>query len=326
MKRHRHWIAGVLLLAGQGAVLAQPAKPQAWPAKPLRAVVTFTAGSATDIIARSLGERLLVQLGQPVVIENRPGASGTVGAAIVARADPNGYTILINSSSHTVAPATFLNLPYDPVRDFSAVAPLANLPSVLVVAPSRGLRSARDLVAAAKAKPGAMTYASGGIGSAAQLNAERFRLSAGFDALHVPLKGGPEALVEVMTGRVDFYFVPIAPALQLVRDGKLLAIAVGSSKRASALPDVPTTIEAGYPDSDYTFWVGMFVPARTPRPMVNHIHAETQKALQSPEMAPRMKVIGAEPMPMTPEQFDAHVRQEIALNAKLAKAAGIKPQ
>ncbi|MGH8642021.1 MAG: tripartite tricarboxylate transporter substrate-binding protein, partial [Burkholderiales bacterium] len=181
-------------------------------------------------------------------------------------------------------------------------------------------------VAAAKAKPGAMTYASGGIGSAAQLNAERFRLSAGFDALHVPLKGGPEALVEVMTGRVDFYFVPIAPALQLVRDGKLLAIAVGSSKRASALPDVPTTIEAGYRDSDYNFWVGLFVPAKTPRPMVNRIYAETQKALQSPEMAPRMKTIGAEPMPMTPEQFDAYVRQEIALNAKLAKAAGIKPQ
>jgi tripartite-type tricarboxylate transporter receptor subunit TctC len=260
------------------------------------------------------------------VIENRPGASGTVGAAIVAKAEPNGYTILVNSSSHTVAPATFLNLPYDVVRDFSGVTPLANLPSVLVVAPSRGLRSARDLVAAAKAKPGAMTYASGGVGSAAQLNAERFRLSAGFDALHVPLKGGPEALVEVMTGRVDFYFVPIAPALQLVRDGRLLAIAVGSSKRASALPDVPTTIEAGYRDSDYTFWVGLFVPAKTPRPMVNRIYAETQKALQSPEMAQRMNTIGAEPMPMTPEQFDAYVRQELALNAKLAKAAGIQPQ
>lgn len=321
-------VLSVLLLTAHGSTLAQPAKgPEpAWPAKPLRAVVTFTAGSATDIIARSLGERLLAQLGQPVVIENRPGASGTVGAAIVARAEPSGYTILVNSSSHTVAPSTFLKLPYDTVRDLSGITPLANLPSVLVVAPSRGLRSARDLVAAAKAKPGAMTYASGGIGSAAQLNAERFRLSAGFDALHVPLKGGPEALVEVMTGRVDFYFVPIAPALQLVRDGKLQAIAVGSSKRASALPDVPTTIEAGYPDSDYTFWVGMFVPGKTPRPMVNRLYAETQKALQSPEMAQRMKTIGAEPMPMTPEQFDAYVRQELALNAKLAKAAGIKPQ
>ena len=328
MRLHSICMLSALLLAAHGGALAQPAKeqPQAWPTKPLRAVVTFTAGSATDIIARSLGERLLAQLGQPVVIENRPGASGTVGAAIVARAEPNGYTILVNSSSHTVAPSTFLNLPYDAVRDFSGVTPLANLPSVLVVAPSRGMRSARDLVAAAKAKPGAMTYASGGVGSAAQLNAERFRLSAGFDALHVPLKGGPEALVEVMTGRVDFYFVPIAPALQLVRDGKLLAIAVGSSKRASALPDVPTTIEAGYRDSDYNFWVGLFVPGKTPRPMVNRLYDETQKALQSPEMAQRMKIIGAEPMPMTPEQFDVYVRQETALNAKLTKAAGIKPQ
>jgi tripartite-type tricarboxylate transporter receptor subunit TctC len=318
----------MLLLAAHGSALAQPAKgPEpVWPTKPLRAVVTFTAGSATDIIARSLGERLLAQLGQPVVIENRPGASGTVGAAIVAKAAPDGYTLLVNSSSHTVVPSTYLKLPYDTVRDFAGVAPLADLPSVLVMAPSRGVRSAGELVAAAKAKPGTITYASAGIGSAAQLNAERFRLSAGFEALHVPLKGGPEALVEVMTGRVDFYFVPIAPALQLVREGRLLAIAVGSAKRASALPDVPTTLEAGFRDSDYSFWVGMFVPARTPRPMVKRIHAETQKALQSPEMMARMKTIGAEPMPMTPEEFDAHVREEIRRNAALVKAAGIQPQ
>lgn len=329
MKRHWHCIAGALLLAAHGGVLAQPAtkgQAPAWPTKPLRATVAFTAGSATDIIARTLGERLFVQLGQPVVVENRPGASGTIGAAIVARAEPDGYTLLVQSSTHTLTPSTYLKLPYDALRDLSGVTPLASLASVLVVAPSRGMRSPRDLVTAAQAKPGAMSYASGGIGSAAQLNAERFKMSANFEALHVPFKGAPEALTEVMTGRVDFYFSPIVPALPLVRDGKLLAIAIGSSKRASALPDVPTTIEAGYRDSEYNFWVGLLVPGKTPRPLVKRIYQETRKALQSPEMVARMKTIGAEPMPMSPDEFDDYIREEIALNARLVKAAGIKPQ
>jgi tripartite-type tricarboxylate transporter receptor subunit TctC len=328
MRIRSTWLLAALLAAAHGGALAQPAKgqAQAWPSKPLRATVAFTPGSATDVIARTLGERLFTQLGQPVVIENRPGASGTIGAAIVARAEPDGYTLLVQSSTHTLTPSTYLKLPYDPVRDLTGITPLASLASVLVVAPSRGMRSARDLVAAANAKPGAMSYASGGIGSAAQLNAERFRRSANFEALHVPFKGAPEALTEVMTGRVDFYFSPIVPALPLVRDGKLLAIAIGSSKRASALPDVPTTIEAGFRDSDYNFWVGLLAPGKTPRPMVQRIYRETQKALQSSEMAGRMKTLGAEPMPMTPEEFDAHIRKEIALNAALVKAAGIKPQ
>lgn len=319
-------VAKVGILAVALAGITAGAAAQTWPTKPLRATVAFTAGSATDIIARTLGERLNAQLGQPVVVENRPGASGTIGAAIVARAEPDGYTMLINSSSHTVAPSTFLKLPYDTARDLAGITPLANLPSVLVIAPSAGVRTVRDLVAAAKAKPGAMSFASGGVGSAAQLNAERFRMSAGFEALHVPFKGAPEALNEVMTGRVGFYFCPIVPALPLVRDGKLLAVAVGSAKRASALPEVPTTLEAGFSNSDYAFWVGLFVPGKTPRAMVKRIYAETQRAMQSPEMSQRMKTLGAEPMPMTPEQFDAYVRGEIALNAKLVKAAGIKPQ
>ena len=329
MPRQLFYVLGVALFALHGSALAQSTSKgpaQAWPAKPLRATVAFTAGSATDIIARTLGERLWAQLGQPVVIENRPGASGTIGAAIVARAEPDGYTMLVNSSSHTVAPSTFASLPYDTARDLAGITPLANLPSVLVIAPSRGIRSVRDLVTAARARPGAMSFASGGAGSAAQLNAERFRMSAGFDAVHVPYKGAPEALADIIGGRVDFYFCPIVPALPLVKDGKLLAIAVGSAKRATALPDVPTTIEAGFPNSEYNFWVGLFAPGKTPRPLVNRLYQETQKALSSPEMSQRMRTLGAEPMPMTPEQFDAYVRDEIALNAKLVKAAGIRPQ
>ena len=329
MPRQLFYVLGVALFALHGGALAQSTSKgpaPAWPAKPLRATVAFTAGSATDIIARTLGERLWAQLGQPVVIENRPGASGTIGAAIVARAEPDGYTMLVNSSSHTVAPSTYASLPYDTVRDLAGITPLANLPSVLVIAPSRGIRSVRDLVTAARARPGAMSFASGGAGSAAQLNAERFRMSAGFDAVHVPYKGAPEALADIIGGRVDFYFCPIVPALPLVKDGKLLAIAVGSAKRATALPDVPTTIEAGFPNSEYNFWVGLFAPGKTPRPLVKRLYQETQKALSSPEMSQRMRTLGAEPMPMTPEQFDAYVREEIALNAKLVKAAGIKPQ
>ena len=329
MPRHLFYVLGAALFALHGNALAQSTSKgpaQVWPAKPLRATVAFTAGSATDIIARTLGERLWAQLGQPVVIENRPGASGTIGAAIVARAEPDGYTMLVNSSSHTVAPSTYASLPYDTARDLAGITPLANLPSVLVIAPSRGIRSVRDLVTAARARPGAMSFASGGAGSAAQLNAERFRMSAGFDAVHVPYKGAPEALADIIGGRVDFYFCPIVPALPLVKDGKLLAIAVGSAKRATALPDVPTTIEAGFPNSEYNFWVGLFAPGKTPRPLVKRLYQETQKALSSPEMSQRMRTLGAEPMPMTPEQFDAYVRDEIALNAKLVKAAGIRPQ
>jgi len=329
MPRQLFYVLGVALFALHGSALAQSTSKgpaPAWPAKPLRATVAFTAGSATDIIARTLGERLWAQLGQPVVIENRPGASGTIGAAIVARAEPDGYTMLVNSSSHTVAPSTYASLPYDTARDLAGITPLANLPSVLVIAPSRGIRSVRDLVTAARARPGAMSFASGGAGSAAQLNAERFRMSAGFDAVHVPYKGAPEALADIIGGRVDFYFCPIVPALPLVKDGKLLAIAVGSAKRATALPDVPTTIEAGFPNSEYNFWVGLFAPGKTPRPLVKRLYQETQKALSSPEMSQRMRTLGAEPMPMTPEQFDAYVRDEIALNAKLVKAAGIRPQ
>ena len=219
MPRQLFYVLGVALFALHGGALAQSTSKgpaPAWPAKPLRATVAFTAGSATDIIARTLGERLWAQLGQPVVIENRPGASGTIGAAIVARAEPDGYTMLVNSSSHTVAPSTFASLPYDTARDLAGITPLANLPSVLVIAPSRGIRSVRDLVTAARARPGAMSFASGGAGSAAQLNAERFRMSAGFDAVHVPYKGAPEALADIIGGRVDFYFCPIVPALPLV--------------------------------------------------------------------------------------------------------------
>jgi tripartite-type tricarboxylate transporter receptor subunit TctC len=256
-----------------------------------------------------------------VVVENRPGASTTIGAAAVAKADPDGHTILVTSSAHTVAPFLYSNLSYDTARDLAGVTPLANLPTVLLVSPSKGYKSVHDLVAAARAKPGSINYASAA--ASTQLNAERFRRSARFEAVHIPFKGAPEALTEVMVGRVDFYFSPIAPALPLLRDGKLLALAIGASKRASILPDLPTTIEAGFPDSDYNFWVGMFVPARTPLEVINRLHRESAAALQLPEVRERIARLGAEPMAMTPMQFDSYVRDELRTNAVLVKAAGI---
>jgi tripartite-type tricarboxylate transporter receptor subunit TctC len=307
-----------------GSALAQtPATSaaQAWPTKTVRVITPLTPGSATDILARTVAERLSGQLGQPVVVENRPGASTTIGAAAVAKADPDGHTILVTSSAHTVAPFLYSNLSYDTARDLAGVTPLANLPTVLLVASSKGYKSVHDLVAAARAKPGSINYASAA--ASTQLNAERFRRSARFEAVHIPFKGAPEALTEVMAGRVDFYFSPIAPALPLLRDGKLRALAIGASKRASILPDLPTTIEAGFPDSDYNFWVGMFVPARTPSAAIDRLHRESAAALQLPEVRERIARLGAEPMAMTPEQFDAYVRDELRTNAVLVKAAGI---
>ncbi len=232
-------------------------------------MVPFTPGSGTDIIARTVTERLSPQLGQAIIIENRPGAGGTIGAALVAKSDPDGYTLFVHSSSYTVTPSTYKDLPYDTLRDLTGVIPLALLPNVLVMAPSKGIRSVKELVAAAKAKPGSLNSASVGIGSATHLNAERFRLGAGIETVNIPFKGSPEALTEIVTGRVDFYFCPVNAILPLLKDGKLVALAVGSTKRSLALPDLPTTLEAGVPNSDYNFWVGMFAPAKTPREVVN---------------------------------------------------------
>ena len=306
-------------LAAAGAAHAQT-----WPTKSLRVVVPFTAASATDTIARIVVERLSSQLGQNFVVENRPGAGGTIGVGVVAKAEPDGYTILIHSSSFTVTPSTYPDTPYNTLRDFAGITPLANLPNMLVIAPSRGIRSVTELVAAAKAKPGTLTYASAGAGSATQLNAERFRLGAVFDAVHVPFKGTPEALTEILTGRVDYYFCPVISVLQFIREGRLLALAAGSTKRSSALPEVATTLEAGIPNSDYNFWVGMMVPAKTPRDIVTRLYQNTLKALQTPDMKERMAKIGAEPMLMTPQEFDAYIRMEIGANAALVKAAGIR--
>jgi tripartite-type tricarboxylate transporter receptor subunit TctC len=233
--------------------------------------------------------------------------------------------VLVHGSAHTISPAIYSNLSYHPARDFAAVIPLGISPSVLVVPPARGWKTVGDLVAAGKAKPGALNFSSVGVGSATHLSAERFRFSAGVDAVHVPFKGGAEAMTEVIAGRIDFFFGPIGLVLPHIRDGKLAALVVNSARRAAALPDVPTTLEAGFTDAEYPIWFGLFLPVKTPRDVVDKLHRETAKALQTPKVRDKLAALGVDPMVMTPSEFDAYVEKEIAVNAALVKAAGIRP-
>jgi tripartite-type tricarboxylate transporter receptor subunit TctC len=296
----------------------------AYPAKPVRVIVPFAAGSTTDIIARAIADKMSQGMGQQLVIENRAGASGTIGQAAVAQAAPDGYTIMIHSSSHTVSPSTFAKLPFDTVADFAGVTPISSTPNVLVISPSKNIKTLQELLAAARAKPGSMNFASAGQGSATHLNAEKFKLAAKIEATNIPFKGSAEAVTEVIAGRVDYYFSPIAPVIGQIRNGQLLPLAVGSPKRASALPNVPTTAEAGVPGSEFNFWIGMFVPAKTPRDIVNRLNEEVLKALATPEVKERFAALGADAWTLKPEQFDSYIKDEIKSNAVLVKAAGLE--
>jgi len=311
------------------AALAAPALPRlgraaGWPTdKQIRALVPFSAGSTIDILGRVVLDPVSRQLGQTIVIENRGGAGGSIGSAAVAKAEPDGYTLLIHAAAHSAAPAAYPNISYNPAKDFAGVAMFGVVPNVFAVAPSSGIKTLQELAAKAKAS-GTMTFSSAGVGSATHWAAERFRLAAGFKATHVPFRGGPEALTEVMTGRIDFCAIGIPPTLPLVRDGRLVALAVSTPKRSAALPNVPTTLEAGFKDSDYTFWNGILVPAKTPRAIVDRLHAETMKALALPEVKAKLTPQGVEPLPLKPAEIDAMIVKEIANNLALAKAAGLK--
>ena len=312
---------GAGLTVGLGSTSVQA---QTYPSKPIRFFVPFTAGSGTDIVARTVGDAMGKGLGQPILIENHPGAGGTIAASQVAHSEPDGYTVLIHSSGHALNPSIYPNLPYDTVKDLLGVTPLAALPNVMVVSPSRGWKSVADVVAAAKARPGQMNYASAGMGSATHMNAEKFKLQAGIDAGHVPFKGTPEALSDVIGGRNDWFFAPLSSALSLIKEGKLQAMAVSTAQRSPTLPQVPTTLEAGVPGSDYVFWVGMLVPSATPPAVVKRLHTEALKALAQIDVTERLKVMGAEPMPMSPEAFTAFIKTEMESAAKIAKAVGLK--
>jgi tripartite-type tricarboxylate transporter receptor subunit TctC len=308
-------------LCFSGAVLAQT-----YPTKPIKFIVPFSAGSVTDIVARTVGDAMGKSMGQPIVIENKLGAGGTIGAAQVARSEPDGYTLLVHSSGHALNPALYPNPGYDTLKDLTGITILAAVPNVLVVNPAKGWKTQADLVAAAKAKPGTFNYASAGVGSATHMNAEIFRMQTGIDALHVPYKGTPDAMSNVIGGSNDWFFAPLASALPLIKDGKLQALSVSTKARAATLPQVPTSVEAGVPGSDYTLWVGMIAPSATPPAIIKKLHDEALKALASPEIKERLAKLGADPFPMSPEAFNAYIKTEMDTAARIAKAANLKAQ
>lgn len=303
-----------------------PASAQVWPSRPITAIIPFAPGNANDITARIVLDQISKQLGQPIVIENRGGAGGTIGVGQAARAAPDGYTILFHSASFAAAYVTHKALPYDTLNDFIAVSAVGISPSVLVAAPSKGYKTAGELIATAKAKPGELNFASAGIGAASHLAAEKFRVAAGISAQHIPFKGPVEALTEVMAGRIDYYFLPLAPALANIRSGKVTALAVSSDKRAPTLPDVPTVGEIGLPGAVYAFWNGVFVPAKTPQPIVDRLYAETQKAMADAAVKERLAKLGIEPLILSQPDFEKYFKADVLDTEKLAKQAGIERQ
>ena len=318
-RRDAFLLTGAALLAVDD-VFAQSEWPRG---QPIKLIVPFTAGSGTDVVARLLAEKLGPALGTTIVVDNRAGAGGTLGAALVAKAPADGYTLLVHSAGHLVNPALYPNLSYDTIKDFAGVTALASLPNVLVTTPGR-FKDVRDLVEQARSKPGTLNYGSAGNGSATHMNAEVFRFAAGIQAQHVPFKGTPEALNEAMAGRIDWFFAPMVSALSLVQSGKLKALAVGTAKRSDVLPQVPTTVEAGVPGSEYLFWVGLFAPAKTPSPTVDRLQVQVASIMTSPEMKERLDKLGAEPFVLAPAVFDKFIVDETAKSQQIVRAAGIK--
>jgi tripartite-type tricarboxylate transporter receptor subunit TctC len=315
------------VIALVSVVTATTAMAQAWPGRTITAIIPFAAGNANDIVARIVLDQISKQLGQTIVVDNRPGGGTIVGINAAAHAAPDGYTMLVHSSSFSASYSLHKSLPFDVFKDFAAVVRLGYQPMVLVVAAGKPWKTLGELVATAKAKPGALNFASAGVGAASHLAAERLRLSAGFTAQHIPFKGPVEAITEVLSGRIDFYFLPVAPALANIRGGKLRALAVSTEKRAASLPDVPTTAESGLKDAAYIFWNGLFFPARTPNTIINRLHDETEKALAVASVHERLLKIGQEPLQsMTPAEFESYFHDDVRETAKLMKAAGAQPQ
>lgn len=319
-------VNGIAIALSAGLVAQAAAADQAasYPQRPVRIVIGFTPGGGPDITARFLGQKLSERWHQQIVTDNRPGAGGTIAANIVANANPDGHTLLSVSNAHSVAAAIFAKLPYDTVKDFAGVTMTASGPALLLVSPALNAKSAKDLIAMAKAKPGQFNFSSAGIGSGAHFAAELFKNMAGIDVVHVPFKGIPEAITETMTGRVQFFLSPLASALNLVKDGRAQAVGVSGAKRATQFPDIPTIAESGLPGYRYEYWYGMLAPAKTPRAIVEKLNREITDIMRAEDVRNRWIALGVEPAPMTPQAFDQWIRDDIAASIKLARAANIK--
>ncbi|MGT2493724.1 tripartite tricarboxylate transporter substrate binding protein [Cupriavidus basilensis] len=314
-------VAAFALTGTSGQAHAQPPR---YPAKPIRLVVPFSSGSATDILARIVSTRLGESGSYQMIVENRPGAGGALGAALVAKAAPDGYTVILVSVGHAINATLYPKLPYDTVKDFAPVTLVATVPNVLVVNSASKLGSVKDAVAAARAKPGTMNFDSAGSGSSTHLSGELFKTEAGIDIAHIPYKGTGEALTDVMAGRVDLMFAPTVSAMPFVRQGKLRALAVTTPKRVASLPDIPTVAESSLPGYAFESWFGVLAPAGTPKEIVAALNGEIGKALASPAVRERLLVQGAEPRASTPQEFEQYIKAEIAKLAPVVRQSGVQ--
>jgi tripartite-type tricarboxylate transporter receptor subunit TctC len=320
MRRLSGWV-----FVAAGVLLATAAQAENWPSHLIKATIPFGAGSAADVVPRVFFDRLSAQLGQAIVVENRPGAGGTIGTAVVVKAEADGYSILAQSSALSISPAIYPKLPFDISRDLSSVLMIGVSANVMIVPVSRPWKTVQDFVADAKAKPGSISFGSVGVGSATHISAEKFRLAAGVETTHVPYRGGAEVIADILGGRLDFYFCPLATALPLIKEGRVHALVISTPKRAADLPDVPTPAEAGLKNAESLFWLGVFMPAKTPRDVIQKFYDAGTKLLADSSMQESLTKLGVEPFPMKPAEMDAFVAHEIAQNLEVIKAAGIKP-
>ena len=312
-------------LAAQTPSAAEAVATQRYPGGPVRMVVPFTPGSASDILARLIGPKLLEAWGHQIIVDNRPSAGGTVAGSIVASAAHDGYTLMLTSSGFAGSAALYDKLPYDSLKDFSGVTQVVSTPLVLVVGPALGVKSVKDLIALAQQKSGQLNFSSSGIGSGTHYAGELFKLAAGINAVHVPYRGTPEAINDVISGRIQFMTAPVLPAMALVKSGRLSVLGVTTRERMALLPDVPTIAEAALPGFEYDGWYGILAPSKTPRAIINKISAEVARILKLPEVADKIVTTGAVPRSSTPQEFDKLVREEILMRGKVFKAAGVKP-
>jgi tripartite-type tricarboxylate transporter receptor subunit TctC len=295
---------------------------QAYPNKPIRMVVPFAAGSATDLLARIVASQTAIGAGMQIVVDNRPGAGGTIGTAMVAKAPADGYTLLLVSAGHAVNPTLYPKLSYDTVKDLTGISTVATMPYLLVVGGSSPYKTLRDLLAVARAKPGEITYSSAGSGSSSHLSGELFNLRAGVETRHIPYKGAPAAIADVISGRVDMFFAPAITAMQFVKDGKLRVLGVATAARVPSLPDVPTIAQAGVPGYVFDAWFGVLAPAGTPKDVVANLNGAIQRALAAPATREQLALQGAQATASTPEAFDRLIIAEIAKMEPVVKRSG----
>lgn len=314
----------LLALLSVAAALPAYAQTQKYPVKPIRMVVPVSAGSQTDISARMIGQKMFENWGQQVVVDNRPGAGGTIAGSIIANAAPDGHTMILHSISHAVNASLYAKLPYDTLRDFTGVSQVASVPNLLVVAPTSGIRTVKELIALAQQKPGQVNFGSAGVGTGTHLNGEQFKLAAGINVVHIPYRGTPEALTDTATGRIHYFFSPIVPALPFVKDKRVTALAVTTKARSPVLPDVPTVAESGLPGFEFDLWIGILAPSKTPKPLLNLISNEVRRILELPDIRERMTSQGVVPKPTTPEEFDRFVRAEVERVSVIVKASGAR--